>query len=216
MALVFCRLSALVTWNNCIPDPNLVSSNDIVTRLEMMVILWQLALTKVAFWWNATCNLPPINPLWHLWTVCAGIVIVMIPWDVSDMLFETPASHASLANCSFSWIIADLGCSLPESGRKTPGLEMCSYCLFPSHLHLFWWHSEIAPVTRSLAVTVLCSTLCCNQNRRNTGEKKVNQGCLVAVSLRTNLCFICVLKDSAPVNWCVLNWKQEVGWLGAA
>lgn len=89
---MFCRLSALVTWNNCIPDPNLVSSNDIVTRLEMMVILWQLALTKVAFWWNATCNLPPINPLWHLWTVCAGIVIVMIPWDVSDMLFETPAS----------------------------------------------------------------------------------------------------------------------------
>lgn len=95
--------------------------------------------------------------------------------------------HASLAICSFSWIIADLGCSLPESGRKTPGLEMCSYCLFPSHLHLFWWHSEIVPVTRSLAVTVLCSTLCCNQNRRNTGEKKVNQGCLVAVSLRTNL-----------------------------
>lgn len=69
---------------------------------------------------------------------------------------------------------------------------------------------------------VLCSALCCNQTRRNTGGKRSIKAACLAVSLRTNpfgvgrSAFYLSGRTVLLSTDVLLKWKQEVGGSGAA
>lgn len=128
MALMFCRLSVVVTWINCILDSNLLSSNDIVAWLETMVISWRLALANVAF--LVTSHLQ--------FTACKHRTLVSclcwLSWcllyhqsrsSLKHVVWSTRLSQLSFfffLSSSLSPVITDLGWSLPREWSENPRL----------------------------------------------------------------------------------------------